>query len=936
MCFQHPDPTQADCEVPEEAMDEDEMPLWSAGDAAAAGHSLTDGGASASATIAAAPAAAAQAAAPARAQAAAPARAQAAAPARAHTAAPAPAAPPPAAPATAAPVSLPLSTASASVAGEHKAHPIVLDEDDDDDDDEEEDDDDDDDDDEEEEENGDVGGTDAARGGPARSAEGSHAVHPIVLDESDDDNDDVEAQGVEAESDGEGREAMEASDDATMRVVEAAATRIAVAAATGTAEAAATRMAEAETETYLSLALGVVSRALAAACAEHEVALRCGICWDSIRKPTATPCRHVFCRACIRYAMYHRKECPTCRTPIASHRALLDDGMSAALFAEQVGGEARGVSGLSGEARAVSGGARAVSGGARGVSGGALKEEVRAEDDNEEEGIATEAGGLKLHLSSRGATTGYLGVYPCRGGFKAKFRTATEKVTIGLFDTAVEAAIAFARYVQSRGGGEQTAAATEAAGPSSTNSKRPCSAADAPRKRRSIDGDGDAATAAGRQQRQEEEEEGEEGGEGEREEEEDEGEEGGESEEESEMEEAARPIRTTCPCGYTCKHAAGLASHMRSCDAASSSLAEEGDRRVTEAEGFRLHHSSTNRTGYRGVSFNGERSMFTVMHYGGGKSTWLGYYRTAVEGAVAYARHAKRLSDQAAGDAMDVEWRENGREEGHKWLGRPVRRFHGEAIVDGVVRRWLPPGQKSDDVALWRVEHADGDVEDLEQHEMRASLDAYSEGRTHAASAGEAERHIPTEAEGFRLHTSNRSQTGYRGVYRTGTRFYALSRRVFIGTYGSPVEAAVGYARFVQSLGNAHRKPDEKAAGAASSSAAPATSAAPDAATPDAATPDAAPADAAPVDGAQAGDARWTEAMGAEETSGMQEVAAALAAARLDAYAEKMDEVGYDDVDFLRSLAADRHAFANVMTDHVGMKLGHAMRFAHVLRGEVA
>ena len=51
-------------------------------------------------------------------------------------------------------------------------------------------------------------------------------------------------------------------------------------------------------------------------------ALRCPICWDTMRAPVRTACGHHFCEGCIRDAIQVKLECPTCRTPVSSHRSL--------------------------------------------------------------------------------------------------------------------------------------------------------------------------------------------------------------------------------------------------------------------------------------------------------------------------------------------------------------------------------------------------------------------------------------------------------------------------------------------------------------------------------------------------------------------------------------------------------------------------------------
>ena len=65
-------------------------------------------------------------------------------------------------------------------------------------------------------------------------------------------------------------------------------------------------------------------------------------------------------------------------------------------------------------------------------------------------------------------------------------------------------------------------------------------------------------------------------------------------------------------------------------------------------------------------------------------------------------------------------------------MGRPVRRYfalHGMAV--GAVAAWQPENTDADEdePALWRVVMADGDVEDLEEHELTDALAAADEAR---------------------------------------------------------------------------------------------------------------------------------------------------------------------------------------------------------------
>ncbi|KAF6257962.1 hypothetical protein COO60DRAFT_1170686 [Scenedesmus sp. NREL 46B-D3] len=43
---------------------------------------------------------------------------------------------------------------------------------------------------------------------------------------------------------------------------------------------------------------------------ELQDELSCGICLEICVRPCATPCGHAFCRACLRLALQHKRQCP--------------------------------------------------------------------------------------------------------------------------------------------------------------------------------------------------------------------------------------------------------------------------------------------------------------------------------------------------------------------------------------------------------------------------------------------------------------------------------------------------------------------------------------------------------------------------------------------------------------------------------------------------
>lgn len=58
----------------------------------------------------------------------------------------------------------------------------------------------------------------------------------------------------------------------------------------------------------------------------------CPICLQEFIAPVITACRHSFCEGCIKSAFRIKKECPTCRRAITTHRELRADPQLAILL----------------------------------------------------------------------------------------------------------------------------------------------------------------------------------------------------------------------------------------------------------------------------------------------------------------------------------------------------------------------------------------------------------------------------------------------------------------------------------------------------------------------------------------------------------------------------------------------------------------------------
>ena len=105
----------------------------------------------------------------------------------------------------------------------------------------------------------------------------------------------------------------------------------------------------------------------------------------------------------------------------------------------------------------------------------------------------------------------------------------------------------------------------------------------------------------------------------------------------------------------------------------------------------------------------------------------------------------------------------------HPWIGqRGLRQLAGQSIA-GTVIAWLPPVQADSlhgiisEMALWKFQHDDNDLEDLEQHEVQAAIMALRKERVHlrklpAALEAEAVALAADDWEALKLTTAVHAQ----------------------------------------------------------------------------------------------------------------------------------------------------------------------------------
>jgi len=148
-----------------------------------------------------------------------------------------------------------------------------------------------------------------------------------------------------------------------------------------------------------------------------------------------------------------------------------------------------------------------------------------------------------------------------------------------------------------------------------------------------------------------------------------------------------------------------------------------------------------------------------------------------VREALALARQLKQKTagkseeekEDPGAPAEEDEWKEDG----HDWIGKKVLRvleggLIGRRSVKATVTRWMPPGADPvEDFAMWHIVHADGDEEDLEEHEMVQALKNLAE-----AEENEEDESAQKALKVSDVSTDAWSSVGHSWVGREVTRYF--------------------------------------------------------------------------------------------------------------------------------------------------------------------
>jgi hypothetical protein len=326
---------------------------------------------------------------------------------------------------------------------------------------------------------------------------------------------------------------------------------------------------------------------------------------------------------------------------------------------------------------------------------------------------------------------------------------------------------------------------------------------------------------------------------------------------------------------------------------------------------LQLWRSDKNATGYVGVTCKDQKSAKRYCAKApiiNGQGLYLGRFATALGAATAFAQHVQGL---------DNGWQES-RQLQNAWLERhPGEEQRGGAKGEGGKGAKKGKGSKTAKRAAEREEVQGGGSEGSGEDVHGGSPTVR---RVQSKSGADEYEGAPivTRAAGLDLHLSAKTNTGYQGVSckKEGNgqkRFYVTFKSSHLGCFPSAVEAAAAYAAHLVDSAPAATNATRKQAGAVS-------------------CPGAAPLGAAPGRLSYGGAGKEVEGGGG--FARMAGVSAApealanlrgwLARSKLDMYGESLEELGYDDLDYLLQLP--KAALVEV-AEEVSMKTGHKRKF---------
>ena len=217
---------------------------------------------------------------------------------------------------------------------------------------------------------------------------------------------------------------------------------------------------------------------------------------------------------------------------------------------------------------------------------------------------------------------------------------------------------------------------------------------------------------------------------------------------------------------------------------------------TTEVDGLQLLLSPTSNTGYLGV-VESSGGRFTARH-GNDK---LGIFNTVLEAAVAYARayarHRNGVDDAGAAEAAAAEADEAEAAAAPAAAEEEVEAVEEEEAAAEPKAKKAKKGKAPSKAGKAAAAAAAKAAAEEEAEEAAAAMaaEAAAEAAAAACTPSSSTSAVVAESEGIALHLGVNGSTGYVGVTAQRGRFLARYRSKSLGAFDTAVEAAVAYAR---------------------------------------------------------------------------------------------------------------------------------------------
>ena len=177
---------------------------------------------------------------------------------------------------------------------------------------------------------------------------------------------------------------------------------------------------------------------------------------------------------------------------------------------------------------------------------------------------------------------------------------------------------------------------------------------------------------------------------------------------------------------------------------------------VEEAEGWRLHLSSRNATGYKYVHINNQGTVYARPKNSKSFHQYLGAFASTVEAAVAVARFLRQEGIEDAGGAEQ----QQDQQQQQQQLAEEEQQ-EGEAM-----------DEEGEEQEQEEEERQQQDEEEGEEQEEEEEDDDDDDEEEEQEQVEQEQQQVVEEVKGLRLHLSQRNATGYNRGYKVASALH--------------------------------------------------------------------------------------------------------------------------------------------------------------------